>query len=193
MGGAISVAYALTYPERTRRLVLVDPLGFSASLPWEALGHALRNLPSLVLAAITRKTDPYLMRAISPWIFRDPWGSSYDAITRMAFLNFAQGFWSVGAGLRLLLVDFLSARQRMDFLDRLAGLTLPMLVIWGRHDGMLPLSNAAAGLSRVPQASVKILEQSSHSAMLEQPEEFNRLVRQFITGRRVKRKTPVAG
>lgn len=180
LGGAVGAAYAMAHPERIDRLVMVDPLGFSDRLPWEAFSHAVKSLPLFAVAAIWRKTDPYMLRAISPWIFRDPWGPAYDAINRMASLNFTQGFWSVGAGIRLVLTDFASGRQRADFLDRLSTLALPMLIVWGRHDGMLPLKRAAAGLSRLPHASVKILEQSSHSGMLEQPGEFNEHLRQFL-------------
>jgi len=180
MGGAISLAYAMAHPQRAGKLVLVDPLGLSDSLPWPAVANGLRALPNMLMAVLTRKADPYLMRAVSPWIFRDPWGSSYEAITQMAALNFRQGFWSVGAGLRVVLSDFFSPRQRREFLDRVAGLSQPTLVIWGRHDGMLPLNRATSGLSRLPQAAVEIFEQSAHSAMLEQSEKFNALVNQFL-------------
>ncbi len=180
LGGAISLAYAMAHPDRVRRLVLADPLGLSEGLPWSALTNALRKFPHAVLALITHRADPYLLRYLSPWVFRDPWGPSYEVIMRMAALNFRQGFWAVGAGLSVVFVDFFLPRRRRAFLNHLDGISAPTLVIWGRHDRMLPLGDAHAGLARLPHAQVEIMEDSAHSSMAEQPEEFNALLRKFL-------------
>ena len=182
LGGAISLAYSMEHPARTKQLILSDPLGLSASLPWQAVTNTIRQLPQTVMGLIKKQVDPYLMRSLSPWIFRDPWGTAYDTIEQMAALNFQRSLWGLGAGLQVMLRDFLLPKRRLEFIERLGKIDTPTLVIWGRHDGLLPLKQAAPGLERLDPAKVAVLEDSSHSPMIEQPKEFNTLVGQFLKG-----------
>ena len=180
LGGAISLAYSLENPSRTKRLILSDPLGLSPSLPWKAAAYTIKRLPQTIMGLITRRVDPYLMRSLSPWIFRDPWGTAHDTIQQMAVLNFRRSFWALGAGVQVMLRDFLSPKRRQEFIERLGDISVPTLVIWGRHDGLLPLHQAAPGLDQLNPTKVAVLEDSSHSPMIEQPGAFNTLVSQFL-------------
>jgi pimeloyl-ACP methyl ester carboxylesterase len=180
MGGAISAAFAIRHPERVSRLVLVDALGMSSKFPWQAAKNITARIPDYMKAGLTHRNDPYLLRFFQPWAFLDPWGTPRTIIERMAAINQPRELAVMWSGTRLLLADFLWPRQRSAFVDRLGQINAPTLVIWGRHDGLLALENAREGIARIPNVTLEIIEDCAHEPMLEQPEEFIRIVVEFL-------------
>lgn len=180
MGGAIAAAFAIRYPERVERLVLVDALGLSSKLPWLGARNITAGLPDFLRAMLTGRTDPYLLRSFQPWDFLDPWGAPRPIVEQMAALNQPRGAMVVWAGARLLLADFLLKRKRATFVERLGRIAAPTLVVWGRQDGILALENVQEGLAHLPNARLEIVENSAHEPMMEQPDEFIRIIRPFL-------------
>jgi pimeloyl-ACP methyl ester carboxylesterase len=56
----------------------------------------------------------------------------------------------------------------------------PTLVIWGRQDRILPSSQAFDAAARIPGARLHVFEHCGHMPNVEYPEEFNRLVLEFL-------------
>lgn len=54
------------------------------------------------------------------------------------------------------------------------------LVIWGKHDGILPVSLADELCRLVPRSRAIILPRAGHNPMWEQPKEFNTAVLKFL-------------
>lgn len=180
MGGAIAASFAFRHPERLSRLVLVDALGMSSKLPWLGARNISSSLPHYLMATLTGRNDPHLLRFFQPWDFLDPWGTPLPVVEQMAALNQPRGLEVTWAGTRLLLSDFLMAHKRRAFVERLSQLTLPTLVVWGRQDGILAVENAAEGMSRLPDARLEIIETCAHEPMLERPDEFIRILGAFL-------------
>ncbi|MGH7356390.1 MAG: alpha/beta fold hydrolase [Candidatus Rokuibacteriota bacterium] len=53
---------------------------------------------------------------------------------------------------------------------RLARITTPTLLCWGRHDRLAPLQCAEAWRKEIPGAELRIFEQSGHAPHLEEPD-----------------------
>lgn len=178
MGGAVSLAYTMAHLERVKRLILVDALGVgtSLSLAW----RMILQLPYFIAGVLTRRADPYLLHYFQPWSFRDSWGPAGKIIARMADVNRRQGIWPLWAGIRFIAADFLLPGKRSLFNQRLNDITQPTLITWGRHDALLPVANALAGAERMPNAHLRIFENSAHAPMLEEPEAFNSVVLEFL-------------
>lgn len=178
MGGAVSLAYTMAHLERVERLIMVDALGMGTK--FSLAGRMILQLPYFAAGMLTRRADPYLFRYFQPWSFRNPWGPAGKIIARMADVNRRRGIWPLWAGMRLLLTDFLLPGKRNQFNRRLDAITQPTLITWGRHDALLPVSNALAGAERIPNAHLRIFENSAHAPMLEEPEAFNSAVLEFL-------------
>jgi pimeloyl-ACP methyl ester carboxylesterase len=58
---------------------------------------------------------------------------------------------------------------------------VPTLVVWGREDRIVPLECAEAYRRVLPAARLEIINQCGHYPQLEKPEEFTRLVGDFLT------------
>ncbi len=57
---------------------------------------------------------------------------------------------------------------------------VPTLIVWGRHDGLLPVAHAFSGLAHLHDGRVCIFEHSAHMPMMEEPEGFIDVVRAFL-------------
>lgn len=72
----------------------------------------------------------------------------------------------------------------LDFLPEMGKITLPTLVINGRHDGMVPVGVAEAGYAALGTPAtdkvLKIFEQSAHRPLGEEPAAFAEAVTSFL-------------
>ncbi len=68
----------------------------------------------------------------------------------------------------------------VNWLDRLSGVRLPVLVIAGREDVGAPVAMSEAMAERIPGARLAVLEDASHLSVAEQPAAFTALVREFL-------------
>jgi pyruvate dehydrogenase E2 component (dihydrolipoamide acetyltransferase) len=72
---------------------------------------------------------------------------------------------------------FPDGRQAIDLSSAIAALKLPVQIIWGREDRIIPVSHAEALADRLP---VHIIEQAGHLPHMEKAGEINRLIRRLI-------------
>lgn len=60
---------------------------------------------------------------------------------------------------------------------------VPVALIWGRNDKITPPEVAVEFNELLPDAELSWIDQCGHAPMMEQPEEFNRLLEQFLEKR----------
>jgi proline iminopeptidase len=68
----------------------------------------------------------------------------------------------------------------MDLRPRLKDIPVPTLVIVGRHDFITNVAMAEEMVKHIPNARLEIFEDSGHFALVEEPEKFYRVVKQFV-------------
>jgi pimeloyl-ACP methyl ester carboxylesterase len=68
----------------------------------------------------------------------------------------------------------------MDVSRALSAIDVPALVIAGEKDKLTPLAAAQRIADGIPRAELVVLPNTGHCPMLEQPEEFNGLLRRFV-------------
>ena len=69
-------------------------------------------------------------------------------------------------------------RQGRNLAGELAGLKLPIQVIWGAKDAVIPAAHAKA----LPNAHVKIIDAAGHMAQMEAASRVNDLIKAQIAG-----------
>jgi 2-hydroxy-6-oxonona-2,4-dienedioate hydrolase len=168
LGGWVAAAFALKYPNRVERLVLVDAAGFGALV--ESLGP--RTLSALELA--TREDIRYL----GPLTFYHKQFYEGDAILDAAFTQ------RMSAGDGYTITRFLeSMMRREDVLDkRLAALRRPTLVVWGREDKLIPLLFGRQFNQEIIGSRLVIIERCGHMPQVECASEFNTTLLKFLGG-----------
>jgi pimeloyl-ACP methyl ester carboxylesterase len=64
--------------------------------------------------------------------------------------------------------------------NHLSRIAAPTLLVWGAHDGVVPLAVGHRLAALLPDAELVILPSAGHSPMWDRPDEFNRLVTDFL-------------
>jgi pimeloyl-ACP methyl ester carboxylesterase len=70
--------------------------------------------------------------------------------------------------------------QRRDYTDDLAHIKSPTLIIVGGEDPIRPVADAKFMHERIPNSRLEIIEDAAHMTNMEQPEEFNRVMLDFV-------------
>jgi pimeloyl-ACP methyl ester carboxylesterase len=58
---------------------------------------------------------------------------------------------------------------------------MPTLILWGKKDSVTPLEQAMLLHSHIPKSKLHFIDKAGHMANLEQAEEYNRYLYNFIS------------
>jgi pimeloyl-ACP methyl ester carboxylesterase len=172
MGGAIAMRLAAEHPRRVQRLVLVGPAAhgmFPAALLAETQHEAMAPLWSLP------GFDRLLRLGLTHGAYKHlPVDDHYMA----HFLAPLRATGGVAATLQI--ARFF--RRDLQLLEPfLPQITAPTLLIWGKHDRLVPRHIVRHVVRRVPQTRLLMYDDCGHCPQEEQPERFTADVRQFLT------------
>jgi len=176
LGGGTAIRFALDFPDRVGRMVLMGPgggLGVFSTDPTEGISKLFRfaappegpTKEKLRDFLRTLVHDPAL---VTDELVEERWQSAGDPETlagaaRMA-ATFANPEWATDA---------------MLWRDAWR-ITQPVLLTWGREDRTNPLDGALVPLKTMPDARLHVFPRCGHWAQLEQSDEFNRLAVDFL-------------
>ena len=68
----------------------------------------------------------------------------------------------------------------MDLRPHLKKITVPTLVIVGRHDFIMNVAMAEEMVRHIPDVRLETFEDSGHFALVEEPEKFYRVIKEFV-------------
>jgi pimeloyl-ACP methyl ester carboxylesterase len=185
-GGAVAMQFAYQFPERTERLALVDPGGLGTEV--SALIRML-GLPGydLVLRALTlpgvRHVNVTALKALGRLgrVGRLGLSDLRDLGEVAAILDSFQEPGKRYAVHKLVtgVIDWRG--QNVTMRDR-AYLTeaLPLCIVWGADDRVLPRRHADTARELAPLAQVTVIEDAGHFPHKDHPEEFVDLIDDFV-------------
>lgn len=182
-GTMLAVEYLLTRPEGVRSLILASP---ALNIPrWLEDTQQLKSeLPVEVQEAIDRHeeagtTDSEEYQAATMEFYRrhlcrsDPWPVELVE----AFAEFGwevyQTMWGPSE------FHATGSLEDFDITDRLGEISVPTLFTAGRYDEATP-ETTAEFRDMVPGARLEIFEESAHMTMLDEPERYNQVLREFL-------------
>jgi pimeloyl-ACP methyl ester carboxylesterase len=154
MGGWVSMLYAADHPSRVSRLVLEDASGMSWDMSHVPFYPKTRDEALKLLRLVHGPDTPiadYLVDAMLKEAATMPQ-------TRV-----------MQAGVIFAIVD-----------SRLHEITMPVTLIWGAHDGLLPLAYADALHQHLPGSTLHVIDSAAHIPHRQAPAEFTRLLREAL-------------
>ncbi|WP_040833093.1 4,5:9,10-diseco-3-hydroxy-5,9,17-trioxoandrosta-1(10),2-diene-4-oate hydrolase [Nocardia brevicatena] len=175
LGGGAAVRFALDYPDRAGKLVLMGPGGLSTNLfapdPTEGV--------KLLGKFNTEPTRENLEAFLRIMVFDQSLVTEELIEERFASASTPEAL----AATRAMGKSFAGADFEKGMLWREAyRLRQPVLLIWGREDRVNPLDGALVALKTIPRAQLHVFGGCGHWAQLEKFAEFNRLATDFLTG-----------
>jgi 3-oxoadipate enol-lactonase len=167
MGGYVAWQFALRHASRLRRLILCDTRAI-ADTPEAAEGR--RKTAAKVLAeGAAVVADSMLPKFFAPsTVEKKP--HLLEATRQVILRTHPEG---IAAALR-------GMAQRPEVTSRLVDIKVPALVICGQHDVISPPGEMRQIAEQLPQARYVEIADAGHMAPLEQPEDVNAAIRQFL-------------
>jgi pimeloyl-ACP methyl ester carboxylesterase len=173
MGGYISLAFYRNYPEAVLALVLADTRA-SADTD-EAHQRRLRSAAKAEAEGSSAIADDMIPLLLGSTTLGSRPGI-IDRVRKMIETNTPVGVAGAQRGMA----------ERRDSTYLLSAMDLPALVIAGVEDKLTPVAEAEAMRSNIPDASLRIIESAGHLSNMENADEFNAELGEFI--RRVSKK-----
>jgi pyruvate dehydrogenase E2 component (dihydrolipoyllysine-residue acetyltransferase) len=163
MGGAVALAYALAHPDRVASLILVAAAGLGEDINPDYIDG---------FVAAERRRE---LKGVLELLFADQSHVSRTLVDDVLRYKRLDG---VDAALRTVAAAmYPSGRQARVLAGELEQLTIPLLVVWGEQDRVLPAAHADAARAR---GRVEVLAGAGHSPHMEAANEVNRLVVGFL-------------
>ena len=165
MGGWVAAIYAATYPQRVYKLVLVDAGGYAPPKDFDTRTFFALN-------PTTREE----MKVLSAKVFYNKAFLSDAAIDQAMAVRLGAGD---GYTIKTITESIIRGEDYLD--DVVKTIKSPTLIIWGREDGLLPLSDAERFHKDIAGSTVVVLDQCAHVPNIEKPGEFNAAVIKFLS------------
>ena len=177
MAGLVLLAYALDHPRRLRRLVLI---GTGSGGPaymrapgalWNRTHPGFWGLAALGVVHMAwprRATETMLNNYIARRSFADRGLASTTQVLPGDWLRHRRGH-----------PEWHRIARKLDYSGRLAEISVPTLVLCGRHDPQYPPACSEQLATRIPGARLVFFEHSGHYPYIEEPAAFQEAVRVF--------------
>lgn len=158
LGGQLAVNLALRQPERVAGLVLTG----SSGLYERNLTHRIQRRPP----------RDWVRGRIREIFFDESHVTDHQVDEVMALLYDRRKAYDI-----LYLAKSIRNESLRDLLPRVS---CPVSLIWGADDKITPPDTAREFKALLPQAELHFLSRCGHAAMMERPDEFNRLLKAFL-------------
>ena len=167
MGGQIVLEFYQLFPGRVRALILADTFAQADTeegrrsryamaerlLRDGMAGYAEEVLPKMMTPANIERLPESAARVLAMMKGTDPKGAA--------------------AALR-------GRAERRDYTKLLAEISVPCLIIVGSEDVFTPVADAEYMRARIPGSRLAVIDGAGHMPNIERPQEFNRVVLQFL-------------
>jgi 4,5:9,10-diseco-3-hydroxy-5,9,17-trioxoandrosta-1(10),2-diene-4-oate hydrolase len=163
-GGAIALQFAIDYPQKVEKLVIVDSAGLGAKVSfWPFVTMVWMNSSPSAIA--NRFNSPYILHKPEN---RDPNHSLYS----IAVIKEAGGknAFKQGRGSAVSKIPDESLQQIKN----------ETLIIWGKDDRLFSAEHGERAAKIISNAKFHLIEDAGHLPLMDQPEIFNKILTDFL-------------
>jgi pimeloyl-ACP methyl ester carboxylesterase len=160
MGGQVVMEFYRLFPHRVRGLVLADTSARAETEAGKRLRHSTAD--RLLREGMAPYAEEVLPRMVAPPNLR----ARPELARQVLAMMLATSPEGAAAALR-------GRAERPDFLDMLAHVTVPTLVVVGSEDSFTPVNEARLMYQHIPDAALAVIQGAGHMPNLERPTEFN--------------------
>jgi len=177
LGGGIALQYAIRFPEKVERLVLVDNAGFGYETVWTLRLMSLPVIGELLSFPTRTGVKIFFQLAVG-----DP-----AVVTEELIDIYYEHFNRPGRQVFMLqlirsIIGIQGVKREIlaPVLENLRALTQPTLIIWGARDRVLPLAHAYFGKDKIQGSELRIFPDCGHIPFFEHPDAFNQVACDFL-------------
>ncbi|GAB2684241.1 alpha/beta hydrolase [Mucilaginibacter koreensis] len=164
LGGHVALIYCLAHLEKVKALVLTG----SSGLYENAFGGSFPR----------RESYDFVKEKVE-YTFYDPATATKELVDDV--------FQTINDRNRVIrILAMAKSAIRHNMAKEVHKINIPVDLIWGKNDKITPPDVAEEFKQLLPNADLHWIDQCGHAAMMEQPAEFNRLLRLFLEKLKVK-------
>ena len=175
MGGGVSWNYALSHPEKVDALVLVDAAGAPSAKPRNMpIGFRIARMPGVSALAEVITPRSMFEASLKTSVY-DPGFATPQMVDRYWELNRYPGNRAAT------LARFAQmAQARAATPARLAAIKVPVLIMWGQEDNLIPVAAAQWFHKALPTSQLIIYPKVGHIPMEEIPDQSAEDVKRWL-------------
>lgn len=158
LGGHIALVYALKNEDKVSRIVLTG----SSGLFENSMGGSFPK----------RGNYEYIRERVG-YTFYDPNTATKELVDEVFTIT-----KSIAKCMNI--VAIAKAAQRHNMASDIANIKVPTLLIWGLNDTITPPLVAHEFNRLIPNSTLSFIDKCGHAPMMEHPQKFNKILRQFL-------------
>jgi len=162
LGGGVALNYALEFPHKIRKLVLVSSLCLGREI---ALWVRLLSVPALIrsLGALTVA----VLKSVK-WLVK----MFMEQVEYIMPLSPASMI--IGGSVTTI------KEQTLVLANRLSEIMMPTLLVWGAKDPIVPVRHAYAAAQVIPDCQLKVFENRGHNVHRDELQQFSSILSGFL-------------
>lgn len=161
LGGGIALNFALMFPEKIRKLVLISSLCLGREI---AFWIRLSSIPAIINTM--SKVFMGVMKGIK-WVFLQ--------------LNPAKLIMEMTPAAMMVGASISTFREQTLVLEhRLPEVQMPTLLIWGSRDPVVPVMQAYRAAKVIPNCSIRVFKKRGHNVHRDELMEFSSILAHFL-------------
>jgi len=172
LGGWVSARAAAQFPERVEKLILVSTAGLTAD---PAVMAKLKTLGERAASL----SGPEGVRERLKFVIHDP-ANVTEELVESRWRIYSQPEYRAALPHINALQDMARRERNLLTTEELGRIKAPTLIVWTDHDPTASLAKGREYQSSIPGAKFVVIPECSHIPSYERPEEFNRIVGEFL-------------
>jgi pimeloyl-ACP methyl ester carboxylesterase len=160
IGGGVALNYALRFPGKVKKLVLVSSLCLGREIaPWVRMTSVLARAIGSAMESLSRATRWMIDTLMLPVKLVRPLSRA-----------------SVNLGSNITTLK----EQTLVLTNRLSALAMPTLLVWGARDEIVPVKHAYAAVQVIPDCQLRVFARRGHNVHRDEMDKFSNLLTGFL-------------
>ncbi len=165
LGGGVALQMGVDHPEQVKSLTIVNAAA-TLRVPRNRLPSAFVRMV-LLLTGRRRKLGEWVAAGLFP---RDDQQELREVAAEQIAKNLSRNY-----------LQAILAILRFDLRKQVGQIVVPTLVVAGKLDRTVPLRAKIELANAIPGARLEVIEGSGHATPLDSPDEFNRILQEFLS------------
>jgi 4,5:9,10-diseco-3-hydroxy-5,9,17-trioxoandrosta-1(10),2-diene-4-oate hydrolase len=173
LGGAISLDFYMTHPERVEKLILMAPGGLQDPRQWVGQSEGLQKMWAWTSNRPTDRAEAERgFRELLALLVHDKADITDDAVAERFDIAMEQP---------MVLYQTLTCPYYLP--RQLQTIDCPVIGFWGTRDKFLPYQQHEILKDSLPDATISLSDEAGHWFMIEEKDRFNRECLEFLNKR----------
>lgn len=167
MGGFITLNAIKRFPERFEALILCDTQCIADTV--EVKQKRLKSIEKIEENGVTSFNEKFVKNVFH----EDSLTNKKELVENLRSVVFANSQ-------NIIIQGLLALAKRSETCSSLIEINMPTLIICGREDAVTPLEQSEYMKNHIKGSVLKIIDKAGHVSNLEQPDEFNNHLQEFL-------------